>query len=310
MNAWENIRYWLLLGLCQVTGWLPRWWLYGVCAPVIYFFIYKVGGYRKKVVRENLRNSFPEETEAERLTIEKKFYHHLSELFIDTVTLCSLSEKQVRNRFVVENLAEHEREVAGRSWICAMAHFGCWEYSIAYKLYTDHQVLGVYRPLQRRVMDRFYHYTRSRFGTRPVPMNDVGREMVAAVRNDVPTALALIADQSPHWFSIRRWYDFLNQPTGFFMGIGKLALKLHLPVRFLHMHKVKSGYYTCRMIEIYNGTDPLSEEEITERYAAQLERMIREAPELWLWSHKRWKHKPPQPESPPVQREITKENHD
>jgi KDO2-lipid IV(A) lauroyltransferase len=261
---------------------------------VIYFFICKIGGYRRKVVRENLSNSFPRKTEAERLIIERKFYRHLSELFIDTITLCSLSEKQARRRFVVENLAEHECEVAGRSWICAMAHFGCWEYSSTYTLHTDHQVLGVYRPLRRRVMDRFYHYTRSRFGARPVPMNDIGREMLAAVRNDVPTALALIADQSPPWFSIRRWFDFLNQPTPFFMGIGKMALKLRLPVWFLHVSKVKPGCYTCRMIEIYNGIAPLTEEEITERYAAELERMIRQTPELWLWSHKRWKHKPPQ----------------
>ena len=292
-KIFNNIGYYSLLGLCKLTGLLPYGFLYGVLVPVIRFFIYNIGHYRRKVVRENLRNAFPEKSETERREIERKFYRHLAELFVDTIAMTSISEKKIRERFYYLNAPEQEARTAGQSWICAMAHYGSWEYTINYPLFTGHRVGGVYRPLHSGVFDRFYEHIRTRFGAIPIAMDDVAREMIRTRNeNRPPIALALIADQSPPWFTIQHWFDFLNQPTGFFMGMEKLALKFGLPVYFLDVKKIKKGYYTAVFEELYNGTEAVAGYEITARYAARLEQAIRERPELWLWSHKRWKHTP------------------
>ncbi len=287
-GMFEKIAYVLLLGACKAAGRLPYAVLYKGLAPAIAFFLYRIGRYRLGVVRGNLRNAFPEKTEAERRAIERKFYRQLAELFVDTIALMSISERQMRARFQYRNAVPEPG-----SWICAMAHYGSWEYTVGYPLVADQRVGAVYRPLKNRVFDRFYTHLRTRFGAIPVAMDDVAREMIRTEKEGLkPLVLALIADQSPHWFTIRRWFDFLHQPTGFFPGMEKLALKFHLPVYFLAVEKVKPGYYAASFEKIYDGTEGVAEHEITARYAARLERQIRERPELWLWSHRRWKHSP------------------
>jgi KDO2-lipid IV(A) lauroyltransferase len=290
----NSLGYYLLVGGCKAVGALPYGFLYRVLAPVIYFFVYRVGRYRRAVTRENLRKSFPEKSEDQRLAIERKFYRQLAELFVDTLALTAISEKEIRSRFRYLNAEEQQERTVGKSWICAMAHYGSWEYTINYPLFTDHRVGAVYRPLHSEVFDRFYAHVRSRFGAIPLAMDHVAREMIRTQNESLPPiALALIADQTPLWFTIRHWFDFLNQPTAFFMGTEKLALKFGLPVYFLRVEKIKPGYYTARFEELYDGAEPVAEYEITARYAARLEQAIRQHPELWLWSHKRWKHKAP-----------------
>ncbi len=294
MRLWHKIQYGLLVGFCKAIGMLPYRVLYYGMVDVIYFFIYTLGRYRTSVVRDNLRRSFPDRSPEELKTVERKFYKHLSEIFVDTVTMCSISRKEIEQRFRFVNFREQEQRMEGKTWICAMAHYGSWEYTTNYKLFTDHDVAAVYRPLHNKAFDQFYHYARSRFGTRPVPMNDIAKEIIRAEKErKKPLAVALIADQTPPFHEIHHWFRFLNQPTPFFMGTEKLARKFRLPVYFLHIRKIKRGYYQAEFIEIYNGTDSVEPYEITNRYAARLEEMIRESPELWLWSHKRWKHKPP-----------------
>jgi KDO2-lipid IV(A) lauroyltransferase len=262
-----------------------------VLAPVICFFVYKVAGYRIDVVRENLRKAFPEKSEEERRTIERKFYRHLSTLFVDTIDLTSISKKQILKRLRYLNNDEQEARVAGQSWICAMAHYGSWEYMMNYPLVTDHRFLVVYHRLHNPVFDRFYRHIRTRCGAVPVERDNVGREMVRTRgEQQPPVSLALIADQSPTGQVVRHWFDFLNQPTAFFPGIEKIALKYKLPVCFLRVEPVKRGYYTAVFEEIYDGREAVGEWEITRRYVQKLEELIRERPELWLWSHRRWKH--------------------
>jgi KDO2-lipid IV(A) lauroyltransferase len=292
-EAWIRFRYLLLLGGCKLVGLLPYRVVYYGLVPLIWFIVYRVFHYRKKVVVENLRNSFPEKSEAEIGEIKAKFYRHLAELFVDTLTLSSISEHRIRQRFRFLNNEAHEAAVADRSWICAMAHCGSWEYTISYALYTRHRVGAVYRPLHNRVFDRYYSHLRTRFGAIPVPMDEVAREMIRTKKENLPPmAVAMIADQTPPWFTIRHWFDFLHQPTPFFMGIEKLALKYRLPVYFLKIRKGEPGFYTADFVPLYDGEEAVEEFEITARYARMLEEMIRQRPELWLWSHKRWKHKP------------------
>lgn len=292
-KAWTRCCFWLLLGGCKLVGLLPYRVVYYGLVPLFCFILYKVFHYRKKVVVENLRNSFPEKSDAEIREIKAKFYLHLAELFVDTLTLSSISERRMRQRFIFLNNDALRAATAERSWICAMAHYGSWEYTISYALYTDHRVGAVYRPLHNRVFDRYYAYLRSRFGAMPLPMDAVAREMIRTTSEGLrPMSIAMIADQTPPRFAIRHWFDFLHQPTPFFPGIEKLALKYRLPVYFLKIRKGARGFYMADFVPLYDGEEAVEEFEITARYARMLEQMIRARPELWLWSHKRWKHRP------------------
>ncbi|HIW10868.1 MAG TPA: lysophospholipid acyltransferase family protein [Candidatus Rikenella faecigallinarum] len=284
------LTYYLLYPVAWCLGKLP-YKVQFLFSDLVRWVLYGVVRYRREVVRTNLRNSFPEKSEQERKQIERAFYKHLADVFIETLSLASVSEHQIRQRMKYLNLDDLMRWTGGRSWISAMAHYGSWEYTTNFDLYKTHDnALAVYRPLTNKGADRFYHRIRSRFGVIPIAMHDVGREMMRRKRENSHVTLALIADQTPGWPEIQNWTLFLGQWTPFFMGMEKLALKFHMPVVFLDVHKVRRGYYEARFDLIYDGDEAVDEGEITRRYAERLEQMIRTRPELWMWSHRRWKH--------------------
>ena len=291
-KLWDNIQYGLLMGMCHTVGRLPDWFLYHVLEAQIYFVLRYVVRYRREVVRRNLSNSFREKTAGELRAIEKGFYHNLSEVFVDTIKLATISREKILERMVFRNVEHHERKLQGRSWIAAMSHFGSWELTINYACLTDHRMLAVYRPLHSAAFDRFYHKVRSRFGTQPVAMNSIYKEVFKAHRAGAqPVGVALIADQTPPFHEIHHWYRFLEQDTPFFSGFEKLALRFHMPVFFMYVRKVAPRHYEAEFEMIYDGEETVSEYEITQRYVVRLEAMIRETPELWMWSHRRWKHR-------------------
>lgn len=260
-------------------------------SDLVRWVLYSVVRYRRGVVRANLLASFPEKSEAQRREIERRFYAHLADVFIETLSLTSATEKQVRRRMRYLNLDEVASWTGGKSWISAMAHYGSWEYTTNFGLYSaPSTTLAVYRPLSNRGADRFYRKIRSRFGVVPVPMHEVGREMVRRHRAGETVALALIADQTPAWPEIQNWTMFLGRWTPFFVGTEKLAVRSGMPVLFLDVRKVRRGYYEARFELLYDGVERVEPGEITRRYAERLERMIRTRPELWMWSHRRWKH--------------------
>lgn len=275
---------------CRIVGLLPYRVLF-VLSDLVYVILYYVVRYRRAVVALNLRNSFPTKTDGELKVIERKFYHQLADVMVETISMARASERQIRRRMVFTNAGEVERETEGRSWISMMGHYGSWEFTTSYSLYASgHGVLAVYRPLYDKNFDNMYRRLRSRWGVEPVPMKDIVREVLLRNREKRYVAIAMIADQTPPRSEIQNWTYFLNRDTPFFMGSEKLALKLHLPVYFLRMKKVKRGHYEGTFVQIYDGREAVAEHEITRRYAAELEAMICEAPELWMWSHKRWKH--------------------
>lgn len=289
-RAWFNFRYGTLLALLWLVGKLPTWFLYHVMLDVVYFFVYKIFGYRVGIVRANLRNSFPEKSATELYHIERRFYRHLAEVFIDTVDIISITRREMAKRIRFEDLENHEKQTEGKSWIAALAHYGTWEYFSAYQFYTQSQVAGVYHPLHSAVFDKLYLYSRSRFGMEPVAMHNTLRYIINGRREGRQISLGLIADQTPPYQEKPHWFEFLSQPTNFYMGPEKLALKFGMPVYFVHTWKGDRARYRARFEMIYDGCEKVPPGEITRRYAAKLEEMIREKPWLWMWSHRRWKH--------------------
>ncbi len=283
---------WLTVRLFAI---LPRWFKYYVVEEILFFLLYHVLRYRRKVVDENLANSFPEKSAEERHEIRRKFYYTLSEAFINTLNMAHMPLKKAHSVLKVENLDEHLSDIEGRDWLAMMAHFGCWEYGFYWSHYdpTD-ELVAVYHPLHSPVIDILFQRLRTFEGAMTIPMKECLRFYLRNREKGIDgkrIVLALIADQNPPRRPDSHWFRFLNQDTIFFDGGEKLALKCQIPAYFVWMDRLERGRYTIRFECIYDGEETVAENEITERYVRLLERMICRRPELWMWSHRRWKHK-------------------
>lgn len=274
---------------------LPHWFKYYIVENLIFFLLYYCLRYRMKVVKTNLRNSFPEKSEHELAVIRRNFYRTLAEIFVDTVNMANMNEQKWRKLLVVKGFDEHVKAVRGRDWIAMTAHYGCWEYCSFWGLYERSQVVvAVYHPLRSKVMECLYQRLRNNENSLTVAMKDSlrfylrNREQGIDGKNLV---MGLIADQNPPRRPDSHWFRFLNQDTIFFDGGEKLALRCNLPVYFVKVERLRRGCYQMSFDQIYDGEEEVAENEITERYVRRLEAMIRKQPELWMWSHRRWKHK-------------------
>lgn len=289
-------------GLCWLIGAMPYWLRYYVLQDTIYFIVYKCLRYRVGVVTENLRNSFPDLPVAEIKRIRRSFYHNLSEIFISTVSQACMSDDECRRRVRVKNLDELLAELRGRDSLLSTAHFGCWEYDSFLALYTGQlYIAAVYHPLENKVIDAVYMRLRRRRNIRLIPMKEIIRYYIDhrlpdGVRGQ-RIGIGLIADQNPPLRPNSHWFRFLNQDTVFFDGIEKMALKFHMPVYFCSQHRLRRGYYELEFVRLYDGVEPVAPNEITERYVRLLEKDIVAHPEMWLWSHRRWKHRRPECQS-------------
>ncbi len=295
LNLMQRIGLETLWLCAYVFSVLPRWFKYYVVENLFYFLLYYGIRYRMSVVKTNLRNSFPEKSERELAVIRRRFYRTLAEIFVDTLDLAHLTPAKGRAALKVKGLEEHLKRVEGRDWIAMTAHYGCWEYCSFWGLYAPTQiVVAVYHPLRSRVMEALYQRLRNGDYATTVSMKESlrfylrNRDKGIRGKNLV---MGLIADQNPPRRPDSHWFRFLNQDTIFFDGGEKLALRCRLPVYFVKMDRLSRGRYEMSFEPIYDGEEEVAENEITERYVRLLESEIRRRPELWIWSHRRWKHK-------------------
>ena len=281
----------------RVFAAMPYWFKYYVVENLIFVLLRYCLRYRMKVVKTNLRNSFPEKDERELAVIRRRFYRTLAEIFVDTINLAGLTPEKGRSLLTVKGLEEQKERVGGRDWIAMTAHFGCWEYCSFWGLYDPTQiVVAVYHPLRSRIVEAFYQRLRNGDYATTVAMKESLRFYLRNRAGGIGgrnLVMGLIADQNPPRRPDSRWFRVLNQDTIFFDGGEKLALRCNLPVYFVKMSRLRRGRYEMSFELIYDGKEEVAEYEITQRYVRKLERMICECPELWMWSHRRWKHKRP-----------------
>lgn len=284
----------IVYGFIWLISLLPLCVLY-LFSDIIYFVLYYIVGYRRKVVETNLKNSFPEKSEEELKVIRKKFYHHLCDLSIETFKLLNMSQKSVKKRCRYNNADVVNKYFdEGKNVMIVLGHYGNFEWLCCFSLFNSRPVfLPLYKPLHNKVLDKMYIKIRSSFGAIPVPKNESLRAMMKYSRQGDPTMTCFIADQTPNKHNLNYWTNFLNQDTPVLEGTGRIAHKMGQVVVFARMRKIKRGYYEVDMYPICEDPKNTSAEEITERHTRELEKMIMEDPEYWLWSHKRWKHKRP-----------------
>ncbi len=270
--------------------------MYGI-SDFCFLLIYYVIGYRKKVVYTNLKNSFPEKTHEEIKKIERKFYRYLCDLFLETFKTLTIGKKQLLKRVQFSDKATaiyNTLRAENRSSIMVLGHYGNWEIcGAAFSCYVPEQVRVIYHPITNKQFDGLMYKMRSKAGTKLIAMKDTLREMVRT-RNEL-TVTAFIADQTPPPESAY-WTTFLNQETPVFWGTEKIAQKLNFAVVYVTINRPKRGLYVVESELIFNQPKNTIEGEISEKHTQLLERDIKNCPEIWLWSHRRWKHKKPRTE--------------
>ncbi|RYD57134.1 MAG: lipid A biosynthesis acyltransferase [Sphingobacteriales bacterium] len=285
--------YYLVLPFIYLISVLPFSLLYAVSNGV-YILLYKVLGYRKAIVLANLRNSFPEKTDAEINKIASDYYKYLCDLFLETFKTLTISKKSMLKHcyFNPEAKALFDRLAAeNKSIILVMGHLGNWEWSgNTVSLVLKQQLYVIYHPISNKYFDWLMYRMRTRFGTKLIAMKDTFREMLEN-RAEL-NATAFIADQTPAPESAY-WTTFLNQETPVFKGTELIARKINYPVVYATVKRVKRGYYEMFAEVLCETPNQTTDGEISEMHTRKLERDIIAQPEVWLWSHRRWKHKRP-----------------
>ena len=265
--------------------------LYGI-SDFAYFIIYRVIGYRKKVVFENLHNSFPDKPEDEIKQIAKNFYHHIADLFTEFMKGYSMSKEEIMKRVQIVN-PEVVRNYTDKNTpiIIVTGHIGNWEWLLHPLNLMNIPMDIVYQKLSSPFFNELTLYIRSRFATTPmIEKDDTLRKTIE--RKDVVRALVMGSDQSPQNWKSAYWTNFLNQDSGFFTGTERIARKFDYPVIFSEMRRIRRGYYEIEFTEIAKPDyKDLPTGEITERFVRILEKSIHKHPADYLWSHRRWKHK-------------------
>jgi KDO2-lipid IV(A) lauroyltransferase len=251
-----------------------------------------VAGYRKKVVYDNLHNSFPDKSDKEIDTIARDFYHFFADLLVESIKIMHLSGKEISRRvkYVDAPLFE-ELYKKGKHALVVMGHYGNWEWLPGIPLQVPNRTMSVYKPLNNKLFDNLVKKMRTKFGSDLIPMRSVPKVLLQYLNENTPSTSLFIADQSPMRSEIQYWTTFLNQDTPIYTGVEKLAKKYNMAVMFLVIRRVKRGYYNVHTKMLFEDVSNAESHEITEAHVKALEQEIIAAPQYWLWTHRRWKHK-------------------
>src|SRR5258706_1892924 len=284
----QAVTFYLVYPFLYLIASLPFWALYKLSDLLYYLFL--LSGYRKKVVLENLRNSFPEKSAKEIDALCKAYFSYLCDLTLETLKTMRMTEQEAK-----EHCAFHKDEWLDKmfeekkSFIIVMGHYGNWEWAgPSFTLNSKHQLVVIYRPLSNPYFEKMLTKTRTKFGTRITAVNQTLRDMVTNRKN--VTATAFIADQAASTAN-SYWTTFLQQDTSVFNGPEKISVKFNYPVVYMKIQRVKRGYYALTPELLFDNPASTSEGEILETFSQRLEKDIITDPVIWLWSHRRWKHK-------------------
>lgn len=272
---------------------LPFPLLYGL-SDFLYVMIYHVIGYRKKVVLQNIKNSFPEKSEQECIEIQKKFYSHFCDLVVESLKAFTISEKQVAKRVVCEHPEVIDKYYQqGRSVIIAGGHYNNWEiFAVAVDALIKHDTVGIYTPLKNKFFDEKMRKTRGRYGLEMISTKTIKEFFNENNHRRIATIFGF--DQSPSNPKSAYWMQFLNQDTGVQFGVEKFAKEYNFAVLYGRLNKVKRGHYTLEFFDVTDEPQKAPHGEIIETVTHLLEKDIKAIPQYWLWTHRRWKHKRPE----------------
>ena len=271
---------------------LPFRGLY-ILSDIEYFFVYRLFGYRRKVVRRNLATAFPEKKEEELRSIERRFYHWFCDYFFEAMKLLSISDDELRQHFRITNPELFDNAVAtGQNVAAFLGHYGNWEYLSTVSVYSqsDWRMGLIYDPLHSKAFDYLFRRLRT---SQPrgtvIPKKDILRQLITWRREGTGYVAGYIADQAPKWQNIHCWLPFLHHDTPVFTGAERITRKLNNQAIYVEMARPRRGYYTATYHLLSDNPAALPEHELTRRFFQCLEETIQRDPVPYLWTHNRWK---------------------
>lgn len=272
---------------------LPFWFIYAL-SSLLSFIVFRIFGYRKMVIRKNLRQAFPEKPAAWHQAVERKFYRNFTDLWLETIKALALSPGQLVQRVSYQNHSLLLNPLnRGQSCLVLTSHIGNWEWILLrFSSAVNFQIDAAYQRISSPLFDRLMYTIRTRFGANMFERRKFLRALIN--RRQEARMIAMAADQGP---SLRKeqkyWHTFMNQPASFYLAAEKIARSQNLPVIYAAMTRIRRGCYQVTFQEIASPPyDQLPEHSITDRYVALIERNIRQQPESYLWSHRRWRRRP------------------
>ena len=284
----STFLFYLTIPIIYMVSYCPSWILYRL-SDVLFFVVYYLFGYRRKVVETNLRNAFPDKNEKERSKIEKKYYQYLCDLILESIKTITMSESYVHRHVKFHNIDKMNSLFnKNESILIVMGHFGNWELAgPCFSLSCKHQLNVIYKPLTNPNFENLFSKARTKFSTKIIPMESTLRSLVKNKKE--VDATVFIADQTPSDIKSGMWMNFLNQDTLVFTGPEKLSKMFDYPIVYMHVDRVKRGKYEITPTILFDEPNLTSEKDITQAFFKKLEEDIIKKPEIWLWSHRRWK---------------------
>ncbi|MDP5201926.1 lysophospholipid acyltransferase family protein [Flavobacterium sp. DG2-3] len=258
----------------------------------VYFLVYRVIVYRKKVVRANLALALPHLSDAERKDVEKKFYKHMCDMFLEMVKTMSISPEEMDRRFHVTNIdlvLDYAKK--GKSVILVASHYASYEWLLTINPKLGFQGVAVYKKLANPYFDKLVRKIRSKYNTEMIETRKAIPTMAQNQRNGVLSMYGLASDQSPKLDRIFHSMKFMGVEVPVHTGAEMLAKKYDLAVIMVKVKKVKRGFYEATFLSLADNPKEFKDFEITEMYLKEVEKQILEQPEFYLWTHKRWKHR-------------------
>lgn len=299
--------YYLVFVFWFCASLLPLRVLY-IFSDFLFCLVYYVARYRRRIVRKNLCDSFPDKSSKEIIHIEKGFYSFFCDYLVETIKLFSISRGQMQRRMKFEGVDELQNEIdKGRSCSVYLGHYCNWEWISSLPMYFGKEVIfgQIYHALENKWFDRLFLYMRGRFGAKSIEKEESFKYIMSWRKNGISTIVGYIADQVPGYNSMHYFTQFMNHDTPVFSGAERIARVMDTAVFFTDITRVKRGYYVCRFIKITDDVSSMPKFSVTEKYIRLLEDNIKRAPEYWLWSHNRWKRTREE-----FERKYTKEEQD
>jgi KDO2-lipid IV(A) lauroyltransferase len=287
----QLITYLFLYPIVWLISILPFRLLY-ILSDIIYVIIYYVIGYRKKTVRENIALALPKLSEKERIRIEKKSFQHLCDMFLEMIKTMSLSDKEINSRFVFTNLDVYtELEKKDKSIALLCAHYASYEWVVSINKKIKFQGFAIYKKINNRYFDKLVKNIRSKFKATLITTKETIPTIVHNHSHSILGLYGFASDQSPKISSVFHWNTFMGIEVPIHTGAEMLAKKYNMNAIFLKVKKVKRGYYEATFELLSDSIEKVPDYQITDRFLKLVEAQIYEAPEYYLWTHKRWKHR-------------------
>ncbi len=288
----EQITYWIVFPILKGISKLP-WFLFYRLSDITYFFLYYLIGYRKKVVQENLALSFPNKSIIERKKIEKKFYRHMCDLFLEMIKSLSMSTEETQKRYSLKNPELLEKLDKEGSFMIVSPHYANYEWGCIIDTLSSKTCVGVYKKIKNPLFEKLVLKLRSRYGSEVILNTKITKYTLSKEANPKEQGqriYGLIIDQSPKSNKENYFVNFMGKEVPAFVGAEVLARKTNMPIVYFKISKVKRGYYEYELVPIEVSSSKDFQFPATHRFYELLEEQIYETPAYYLWTHKRWKH--------------------